>query len=99
MDIRDDSEVAAEQQRFALRDVEFRRVVGYAVLQTRIVGSDFASITGYIKTEKIAARESSSRRADKQVAVVLRSQCAAVHKSDRRGRYSIFPTEYGIFEM
>lgn len=82
LNIGDHPEIRAEQQRFALDDVELARVVGDPVLEIRILDAGLHPVSRQVEMEQVPAREKRSRDAHEKLVLVLRAQRPNTQKSD-----------------
>src|SRR5215204_3377939 len=98
VDVRDDPEVAPEEQALALGDLPLADVVGDAVFEPRVVDRHVAAVAGQLDAEQVAAREEVACAAHEQVAVVLRPERAAVEEADAAGRDLELPAQLGVAE-
>src|SRR5262245_31512049 len=106
LDVGDDSEVLAEQQAFALDDgpsvrrgVGCRRlieIVSDGVFDPRIIHADFLSVAGQVEAPQEAPLEEWPGSTHEEVAVVLRTQRAAVHEANAGGGHLELPAELRI---
>src|SRR6266496_604320 len=82
LDVGDDPEVRADEQAFALGEVELVVVVGDPVGQPRVVDADLPAVPGQVEVEQVPAGEEGAGGADEQVPVELGSQPAAGDEAD-----------------
>ena len=93
LDVGAHTEIAANQQRFALGDVELEAVVGHPIAQSRIVSRHPPAVPGEPEPEQMAALERRPRRAHEQIAFELRPERAPFHEADAAGRRLVLPRE------
>src|SRR5687768_2481805 len=81
LDVGEHTEVPADEQALALRNVVLGRVVRDLVRETRIIRRDLLTVAGELEPEEVTTGGQRGRGADEQVALELRAERAAREES------------------